>query len=98
MSEQEILVALKNHPRLFVGICVALNSLYIEEEINEKEREQIFRLLYTYKDSSLQTGNFELEGSSWWWPMGEVEPRQRYLDYLIEKLKNEDETRRISSL
>lgn len=97
MSEQEILVALKNHPRLFFGICVALNSLYLEGKINEKERDQIFRLLYTYRDSFLQMGNSKII-SSWWWPVGEVEPRQRYLDYLIEKLKNEDETGRINSL
>ncbi len=86
MSEQEILVTLKNHPYLDVGICIALTSLYKKGEITRIEKEQIFRLLHTYKDSFLQTENSKII-SSWWWPIGEVEPRLRYLDYLIEKLK-----------
>lgn len=91
-TELELLILVRQHIKTYfkTGLCHFLGVLLGKDIINMKEYAILRRIII----KEIKTGrlgrffrlaNYGNFNYGFFWPIGEIKPRIKYLDYLIEK-------------
>lgn len=71
------------------GLCFVAAALHVTEKINKDELNTLRQLINYNKPLAMHIDEYTGEDSAWYFPYGELEPRLKFIDLIIEKLQNE---------
>lgn len=91
-TELELLILVRQHIKTYfkTGLCNTIRALHADDKIDLMELNTLTSIIY----NNIKMGrwgkffklpNYKTSNSEFFWPSGEIKPRIKYLDYLIEK-------------
>lgn len=72
------------------GLCFVAAALRDTEKINDDELRTLNQLIIYTKSLAMDIDGFTGRESAWYFPYGEIKPRLKYIDLIIEKIKTNE--------